>query len=474
MSSSGDKGERELFVDGWEFMQTLGEGAYGEVKLAVHKETQECVAVKIMSVDENGEGLTHECLRKEICILRMLKDDHIVKFYGQRTCGCVHYLFLEYADGGELFDRIEPDHGMEPGMAQHFFLQLMSGVEYLHKRGVAHRDIKPENILLDGFDRLKVSDFGLSTVFRHQGKERKLCRRCGTPPYIAPEVYAGMDYHAEPADLWSCGIVLVALLAGELPWDVPSSECPEYKEWKEENYFFSPWNKISNEPLALLKKMLRHSPSKRCTVEKIRSNIWCRKTYPVLDQPSQDALTIVSPTHRPSKKIKIDSSPRYSDRTGSEATASQPVHHREGGEGVDGVVGVESFTQPSRFDELIVGTQIPCTPGASQTPFQHLTLRMTRFYTHQSSVRVWGRLQQALRKLGYEHRSSGDKVSLVVFTVDRRKQPLEFKASIYELRPDLLLIEFRRSKGDGIEFKKIFKKIKEQCLDLICKPPQIQ
>ncbi len=52
----------------------------------------------------------------------------------------------------------------------------------------------------------------------------------------------------------------------------------------------------------------------------------------------------------------------------SEATASQPVHHREGGEGVDGVVGVESFTQPSRFDELIVGTQIPCTPGASQVP----------------------------------------------------------------------------------------------------------
>ena len=51
-------------------------------------------------------------------------------------------------------------------------------------------------------------------MFRHLGKERKLSRKCGTPPYIAPEVFAGLDYHAEPADIWSCGIVLVALLAG--------------------------------------------------------------------------------------------------------------------------------------------------------------------------------------------------------------------------------------------------------------------
>ena len=59
-----------------------------------------------------------------------------------------------------------------------------------------------------------MSDFGLSTVFRHQGRERKLSRCCGTPPYIAPEVYAGLDYFAEGADLWSVGIVLVALLTG--------------------------------------------------------------------------------------------------------------------------------------------------------------------------------------------------------------------------------------------------------------------
>ncbi|XP_019853937.1 PREDICTED: serine/threonine-protein kinase Chk1-like [Amphimedon queenslandica] len=467
-----------LFVEGWEFMQTLGEGAYGEVKLAVHKESKECVAVKIMHLDGDN-ALTLDCLKKEICIMKMLRHDNVVRFFGERACGKIHYLFLEYVDGGELFDRIEPDHGMEPGLAQHFFLQLLQGLEYLHSRGVAHRDIKPENILLDGYDVLKISDFGLSTVFRHLGRERKLTRCCGTPPYIAPEVYSGAEYYAEPADLWSCGIVLVALLSGELPWDSPSYECPEYREWCSQNCFFTPWSKISNEPLALLKKLLRPGPSKRYTIAKIRDHVWCKKVYEIMS-PSNEALAMVSPTHRASKRIKVVSSPRYSERPESTVTASQPVSGdassaadvNETLESSHSVV--ESFTQPSRFDELIIGTQIPCTPGASQTSFQRLALRMTRFYTKLDSAKVWNRLRQAMKTLGYDSKPGQDESSLTVSAVDKRKQSLVFKAVIYELRSDLLLVEFRRSKGDGIEFKKIFKKIKDLLSDIMCKPPSIQ
>ena len=97
--------------------------------------------------------------------------------------------------------------------AQKYFRQLISAVEYLHSRGVAHRDLKPENLLLDENDNLKVSDFGLATVYRLQGKERSLDTRCGTLPYVAPEVLE-RPYQAEPADIWSCGIILVALLTG--------------------------------------------------------------------------------------------------------------------------------------------------------------------------------------------------------------------------------------------------------------------
>ena len=93
-----------------------------------------------------------------------------------------------------------------------FSLVFLQG--YLHSRGIAHRDIKPENLLLSDGDVLKISDFGMATVFRHKGRERLLERRCGTLPYLAPEVLVRKQYNAEPADIWSCGMVLLAMLTG--------------------------------------------------------------------------------------------------------------------------------------------------------------------------------------------------------------------------------------------------------------------
>jgi len=69
-------------------------------------------------------------------------------------------------------------------------------------------------IFISFVDVLKISDFGLATVFRHEGRERQLDTCCGTVPYLAPEVIQKKPYKAEPIDIWSIGIVLVALLAG--------------------------------------------------------------------------------------------------------------------------------------------------------------------------------------------------------------------------------------------------------------------
>ncbi|XP_068772963.1 serine/threonine-protein kinase Chk1 isoform X2 [Struthio camelus] len=201
------------FVEDWDLVQTLGEGAYGEVQLAVNRRTEEAVAVKI--VDMKRAADCPENIRKEICINKMLNHENVVKFYGHRREGATQYLFLEYCSGGELFDRIEPDVGMPEAEAQRFFQQLIAGVVYLHGIGITHRDIKPENLLLDERDTLKISDFGLATVFRHNGRERRLNKMCGTLPYVAPELLRRAEFRAEPVDVWACGIVLTAMLAGE-------------------------------------------------------------------------------------------------------------------------------------------------------------------------------------------------------------------------------------------------------------------
>lgn len=78
-----------------------------------------------------------------------------------------------------------------------------------------------------------------------------------------------------------------------------------------------------------------------------------------------------------------------------------------------------------------------------------------------------------LKKLLYDPKPSPDQTSISVFTEDRRGYPLGMRISLFQLKPDYLLVDFRRAKGDGIEFKRIFKKIREQLADIISKPPSI-
>ncbi|KAF0763725.1 serine/threonine-protein kinase Chk1-like, partial [Aphis craccivora] len=156
------------FVEGWNIVQILGEGTFGEVKLLVNQRNRSFVAMKTIDLLNYSNALA--TVKKEAAIHCRLNHPSIIKYYGQRHCKDNYYIFLEYASGGELFDRIEPDIGMPLSDARKFFKELIAGVEYLHNNGIAHRDLKPENLLLDVNGNLKISDFGLATLFLSGGK----------------------------------------------------------------------------------------------------------------------------------------------------------------------------------------------------------------------------------------------------------------------------------------------------------------
>ena len=138
-----------------------------------------------------------------------------------------------------------------------------------------HRDVKPENLLLNDSDQIKIADFGLATLFQYRGNERMLTSPCGTAPYVAPEVLSKSEYKAQPTDIWSCGIVLVAMLAGELPWDKPVFECNDFVAWiKNNSYARSPWCKIENSALSLMRNILTYDPLTRFTIRQIKSSAW--------------------------------------------------------------------------------------------------------------------------------------------------------------------------------------------------------
>ena len=103
-----------------------------------------------------------------------------------------------------------------PHEAAHYFRQLISGLEYLHAHHICHRDLKPENLLLDGSMNMKIADFGLSNLMRDGDFLRT---SCGSPNYAAPELIRGQLYAGPEVDVWSCGVILYALLCGRLPFD---------------------------------------------------------------------------------------------------------------------------------------------------------------------------------------------------------------------------------------------------------------
>ncbi|GFX12833.1 hypothetical protein TNCV_1975711 [Trichonephila clavipes] len=453
------------FVEGWTAVQVLGEGAYGEVQLVINNSTQEAVAVK--HLDSRKEPAAVNNIQKEIFVHRRLRHEHVIRYYGHREEGPMHYIFLEYAAGGELFDRIEPDVGMSHLKAQKYFLQIIKGVEYLHSIGVTHRDLKPENILLDDNDNVKISDFGMATVFRHKGTERILENRCGTLPYVAPEVFF-KKYKAEPADIWSCGILLVVMLAGELPWNEATNECREFISWKACNFSITPWTKIDNLVLALLTKILCCSPSKRYTLKDIQNHFWCKKIIKHEEslRSSGDGMTY--------KRLCSDMEPPsiLKEDTITKMSYSQPTPIlREDNidnlpKDISGMTLGYSFSQPVDPENMILTPQFTNSQMVSKTTLP-IGTRLTRFCIGMDVGAVYEELIRVFDKLGYVWKHSG-KRQITITTQDTRKMQLIFKANLIPMR-EKILIDFRRSRGDGIEFKRHFLKIKESLIKIIDK-----
>ncbi|XP_017014083.1 serine/threonine-protein kinase grp [Drosophila takahashii] len=491
-TGTGPAATRE-FVEGWTLAQTLGEGAYGEVKLLINRQTGEAVAMKMVDLKKHPDAANS--VRKEVCIQKMLQDTHILRFFGKRSQGTVEYIFLEYAAGGELFDRIEPDVGMPQHEAQRYFTQLLSGLNYLHQRGIAHRDLKPENLLLDEHDNVKISDFGMATMFRCKGKERLLDKRCGTLPYVAPEVLQ-KAYHAQPADLWSCGVILVTMLAGELPWDQPSINCTEFINWKDNDHWQlqTPWSKLDTLAISLLRKLLSTSPGTRLTLEKTLDHKWCNmqfadndRSYDLVD--SAAALEICSPK---AKRQRLQSSAHLSnglEDSISRNYCSQPMPTMRSDDDFNVRLGSGrskeddrlafaqearpsySFSQPALLDDLLLATQMNQTQSsASQNYFQRLVRRMTRFFVTTRWDDTIKRLVGTIERLGGYTCKVGDDGVVTVSTVDRNKLRLVFKAHIIEM-DGKILVDFRLSKGCGLEFKRRFIKIKNALEDIVLKGP---
>lgn len=187
---------------------------------------------------------------------------------------------MEYVSGGELFDYIVKNGRLGQDEARRFFQQIVSGVDYCHRHMVVHRDLKPENLLLDDSLNVKIADFGLSNMMMDG---EFLRTSCGSPNYASPEIISGRLYAGPEIDIWSCGVILYALLCGTLPFD--DEHVPTLFKKIRSGVFPIP-DYLDKSVVSLLNHMLQVDPIKRATVKDIVKHEWFKKDLPAYLFPS--------------------------------------------------------------------------------------------------------------------------------------------------------------------------------------------
>jgi len=245
-----------------------------QVKLATHSVTGHKVAVKILNKAKIKQLGMEEKVQREINILHLCTHPHIIRLYEVIDTPTDIFLVNEYVSGGELFDYIVSKGRLSSDEARNFFHQIVSGVEYCHFQKIVHRDLKPENLLLDSNLNIKIADFGLSNLMRDGDFLRT---SCGSPNYAAPEVISGHLYAGPEVDVWSCGVILYALLCGSLPFDDES--IPNlFKKIKSGMYSLP--SHLSQLARNLIPRMLEVDPMKRITIPEIRLHPWFQHKLP--------------------------------------------------------------------------------------------------------------------------------------------------------------------------------------------------
>ncbi|MEJ1278879.1 hypothetical protein NN561_009803 [Cricetulus griseus] len=247
-------------------MGTLGEGALGKVKVALHLVTQTLVAIKILKRGTSSEPL----ISCEIELLKTIHHPHIVQLLQIIETKQKTYLVMECASRGPLLKHVTQCGHLGEEEARTLFQELTSAIKYIHSHNIVHRDIKSENILLDSEGHIKLSDFGLGKRLTAGEKVKGFW---GTTEYCAPEVFGDTEYEGLPTDIWSLGVVLYLLVTGYLPFKEI-----DHSKIKSQILSRNCWipTHLSPELQDLLNRLMSVDPTQRPLIEEVVAHPWLR------------------------------------------------------------------------------------------------------------------------------------------------------------------------------------------------------
>ncbi|THH17565.1 hypothetical protein EW146_g3281 [Bondarzewia mesenterica] len=296
--------EDARYVGPWIIGECVGKGASGHVKIAKHRRTGQLAAVKVLPLDFTFNS--HTSLRtrqaksekqrlgidREIIMMKLMNHPNIMRIYDVYEGDNELYLILEYVEGGELFDFLVNRGKLPPLEALAYFKQIIYGLNYAHAFSIIHRDLKPENILIHSLNPplIKIADWGMA-AFAPPYSE--LETSCGSPHYASPEIVHGQKYQGTATDIWSCGVILFALLTGRLPFDDKNVRTLLGKV-KLGKYDMPSW--VDPQAKDLLSRMLVVDVAQRITMPEILAHPWLANPTPgVIYVPAPSVKELACP-----------------------------------------------------------------------------------------------------------------------------------------------------------------------------------
>lgn len=264
--------------------RTLGSGTYAIVKEAIHIKTGKYYACKVIN-KKLMEGREH-MVRNEIAVLKRISSGHpnIVTLHDYFETSHNLYLCFDLCTGGELFDSICARGQYTEADAAGLVRTIFQAVKYIHDCGIVHRDLKPENLLFrskpEKTSEIMIADFGLSRVMA-ENKLSMLTEVCGTPGYMAPEIFKKTG-HGKPVDVWAMGVITYFLLAGYTPFD-RDTQRQEMEAIIAGDYKFEPdeyWSLVSDTARKFVATCLTVDPDERPTAAQMLEHEWLTSEVP--------------------------------------------------------------------------------------------------------------------------------------------------------------------------------------------------
>ncbi|CAF2088992.1 BnaA06g39390D [Brassica napus] len=405
--------ERRVVLFGkYEIGRLLGKGTFAKVYHAKHITTGESVAIKIINKDHvmKRNGMMDQ-IKREISIMKLVRHPNIVELKEVMATKTKIFFVMEFVRGGELFAKVVKGK-LKEDAARRYFQQLISAVDFCHSRGVSHRDLKPENLLVDENGDLKVSDFGLSALPEQLLQDGLLHTQCGTPAYVAPEVLRKKGYDGAKADIWSCGVVLYVLLAGYLPFQDENLMNMYRKIFKAE-FDFPPW--FSPEARRLISKLLVVDPEKRISIPAITRTPWFRKSF------KAPMITVVN----------------------------------DGEEEDDGAAVPAVVVSPKFFNAFEFISSMSSGFDLSSL-FESKRKVRSMFTSRWSAAEIMGKMEGIGKEMGMKVKRTKDFKVRMQGKTEGRKGQISVTAEVFEVAPEVAVVELCKSAGDTLEYNKLY------------------